>query len=56
MYLLLMAIQELDSEQIRTLSVEEKDSWWLKNVYKGDMPQLNLRSAVTGMMLGSVKE
>lgn len=36
------------------MSLEEKDKWWLENVYKGDMPQLNLRSAVTGMLLGGV--
>ena len=49
-----MAIKELNEEQLRTMSLEEKDNWWLKNVYKGDMPQLNLRSALTGMLLGGV--
>src|SRR3954469_16766032 len=49
-----MAIQELTEEQIRTLTVEEKDQWWLKNVYRGDMPQLNFRSAITGMLIGGV--
>ena len=49
-----MAIQELSPEQIRTMTLQEKDSWWLKNIYKGDMPQLNLRSALTGMLLGGV--
>jgi putative OPT family oligopeptide transporter len=49
-----MAIQELTPEQIRTMSLEEKDQWWLKNVYKGNMPQLNVRSALTGMILGCI--
>jgi uncharacterized oligopeptide transporter (OPT) family protein len=49
-----MAIHELSDEQVRTMSLKEKDEWWLKNVYKGDMPQLNLRSALTGMILGGV--
>ncbi len=49
-----MAIHELTDEQIHTMSLEEKDRWWLKNVYKGDMPQLTVRSALTGMVLGSV--
>jgi len=49
-----MAIHELSPDQVREMSLEEKDNWWLKNVYKGDMPQLNLRSALTGMLLGGV--
>jgi uncharacterized oligopeptide transporter (OPT) family protein len=49
-----MSIKELSSEQVLEMSLEEKDNWWLKNVYKGDMPQLNLRSALTGMLLGGI--
>ncbi|MBI3073245.1 MAG: OPT/YSL family transporter [Deltaproteobacteria bacterium] len=49
-----MAMQHLTDEQIRTWTLEQKDKWWLDNVYKGDMPQLTLRSAITGMMLGGV--
>src|SRR6188474_2208821 len=49
-----MAIQHLDDEQIRTWTREQKDRWWLENVYRGDMPQLTLRSAVTGFLLGGV--
>jgi putative OPT family oligopeptide transporter len=49
-----MSIHELSDEQVRTMTLQQKDEWWLKNVYKGDMPQLNLRSALTGMILGSV--
>ena len=50
-----MAIKQLSEEQVRTLSVEEKDRWWLENVWKGDMPQLTIRSALTGMMLGGIR-
>ena len=49
-----MAIQELSDEQIRTWTLEQKDRWWLENVYRGDMPQLTLRSAATGMILGAL--
>lgn len=49
-----MAIHELNDDQIRTWSLEKKDRWWLENVFRGDMPQLTLRSATTGMILGSI--
>src|SRR6476469_3889792 len=49
-----MAIKELTADQVREMTLEQKDQWWLKEVYKGDMPQLNLRSALTGMILGGV--
>ncbi len=44
----------LTDEQIRTWTLEQKDRWWLENVFKGDMPQLTLRSATTGMFLGGI--
>ncbi|MCC7292618.1 MAG: OPT/YSL family transporter [Phycisphaerales bacterium] len=47
-----MAILQLSEEQIRTMSVEEKDRWWLENVYRGDMPQLTWRSGLSGMVIG----
>lgn len=47
-------IKELTEDQVQTMTLEEKDEWWLKNVYKGDMPQLTLRSALTGMILGGI--
>ncbi len=47
-------IKELSEEQLHSMTLEEKDEWWLKNVYKGDMPQLTLRSALTGMLLGGL--
>jgi OPT family oligopeptide transporter len=49
-----MAIQSLTEEQIQSWSREEKDRWWLENVYRGEMPQLTWRSAITGFMLGGV--
>jgi len=47
-----MAIPTLTEEQIRTWTREQKDTWWLTNVFRGDMPQLTLRAAVTGFVLG----
>jgi uncharacterized oligopeptide transporter (OPT) family protein len=49
-----MAIQHLDEEQIRTWTREQKDRWWLENVFRGEMAQLTIRSAVTGFLLGGV--
>ncbi len=49
-----MAIQELSQDQIHSMTLEQKDEWWLKNVYKGDMPQLTIRSALTGVILGGI--
>lgn len=49
-----MAIKHLTDEQIRQWTLEEKDKWWLENVYRGDMRQLTVRSAITGALLGSI--
>ena len=49
-----MALLQLTEEQIRTWTRAQKDAWWLKNVFRGDMPQLTLRSAATGFLLGGV--
>jgi uncharacterized oligopeptide transporter (OPT) family protein len=49
-----MPLNELTPEQVRTMTVAQKDRWWLEEVYQGNMPQLNLRSALTGMILGGV--
>lgn len=49
-----MALKMLSEEQVRTMSLEEKDRWWLANVFRGDMPQLTWRSALTGFILGGV--
>ncbi|MET0382516.1 MAG: OPT/YSL family transporter [Burkholderiaceae bacterium] len=49
-----MAIRQLDDEQIRTWTRAQKDEWWLRDVYRGDMPQLTLRSGAAGFLLGGV--
>ena len=49
-----MAIPHLTDEQIRTWTREQKDRWWLTNVFRGDMPQLTFRAALTGFMLGGI--
>ena len=49
-----MALQHLTDEQVREWSREQKDRWWLENVWRGDMPQLTLRSGVTGFLLGGI--
>jgi OPT family oligopeptide transporter len=49
-----MALPQLSEEQIRTWTPEQKDRWWLTNVFRGDMPQLTLRAAFTGFLLGGV--
>ncbi|MBN8598571.1 MAG: OPT/YSL family transporter [Planctomycetes bacterium] len=49
-----MAIPSLTDEQVRTWSREQKDRWWLSTVFRGDMAQLTLRSALTGFVLGGV--
>lgn len=49
-----MAIKQLTPEQVREWTPEQKDRWWLENVYRGDLPQLTLRSGITGFLLGAV--
>ena len=49
-----MAITQLTDEQIRTWTRAQKDRWWLENVYRGDMAQLTIRSALTGFCLGGI--
>ena len=49
-----MALQHLTDEQIRDWSREQKDQWWFKNVFRGEMPQLTIRSGITGFLLGGV--
>ncbi len=49
-----MAIKQLTDKQIREWTLEQKDQWWLENVYRGNMRQLTFRSAITGALLGSV--
>ncbi|MBI5864261.1 MAG: OPT/YSL family transporter [Planctomycetes bacterium] len=47
-----MALQHLSEEQVRTWTLEQKDRWWRANVFRGDTPQLTLRAALTGFVLG----
>jgi uncharacterized oligopeptide transporter (OPT) family protein len=47
-----MALKQLTEEQIRTWTREQKDRWWFDQVFRGSMPQLTLRSALTGFVLG----
>jgi uncharacterized oligopeptide transporter (OPT) family protein len=49
-----MAIPHLTPEQIRDWTREQKDRWWLEKVFRGDMPQLTLRSMITGFLLGGI--
>jgi uncharacterized oligopeptide transporter (OPT) family protein len=49
-----MALQHLTEEQTRTWTREQKDRWWLDNVFRGDMPQLTFRAATTGFLLGGI--
>ena len=49
-----MALQQLSEEQIRTWTRAQKDEWWFSNVYRGDVPQLTIRSGLTGFLLGGV--
>ncbi|HET7202829.1 MAG TPA: OPT/YSL family transporter [Steroidobacteraceae bacterium] len=49
-----MALKQLTPEQVRDWSREQKDRWWFEHVYRGDMAQLTLRSAMTGFLLGGL--
>ena len=49
-----MALAQLTPEETRTWTREEKDRWWLENIYRGNLPQLTLRSGLTGFLLGGV--
>ncbi len=49
-----MALPHLTDEAVRTWTREQKDRWWLENVFRGSMPQLTLRASLTGFLLGGV--
>ncbi|MEX2043963.1 MAG: OPT family oligopeptide transporter [Opitutus sp.] len=49
-----MALQQLTEEQTRTWTRAQKDRWWFDTVYRGNLPQLTLRSALTGFILGGI--
>jgi uncharacterized oligopeptide transporter (OPT) family protein len=49
-----MALVHLSEQQISTWTRAQKDQWWFDNLYRGDMPQLTIRSGITGFLLGGV--
>src|SRR5450755_721864 len=49
-----MPLNQLTEEQIKTWTRSQKDDWWFKDVFRGDMPQLTIRSGITGFLLGGV--
>src|SRR3954469_22158932 len=49
-----MPLQHLTDDQVRNWTRAQKDEWWLKNIYRGDMPQLTLRAAATGFLVGGI--
>ena len=49
-----MALKQLTPDQVRDWSREQKDRWWFEEIFRGDMPQLTLRSALTGFLLGGL--
>lgn len=49
-----MALHQLSDEQTATWTRLQKDRWWFENVYRGDLPQLTFRSALTGFILGGI--
>jgi len=50
----IMSIPQLSEEQIGAWTRDQKDKWWLEHVFRGNMPQLTLRSALTGFLLGGI--
>ena len=49
-----MPLKQLTDTQISSWSRSQKDRWWFENIYRGDVPQLTLRSAATGFILGGI--
>lgn len=49
-----MPIKQLSDAQVATWSRLQKDTWWLNEVYRGEMPQLTIRAAITGFVIGGV--
>jgi len=49
-----MPITQLSPEQVTSWSRLEKDRWWLHTVYRGEMPQLTIRAAITGFLIGGI--
>ncbi|MBR7800098.1 OPT family oligopeptide transporter [Undibacterium fentianense] len=49
-----MAIVQLNEEQVKHWSRQQKDQWWLDHIYQGNMAQLSWRSGITGFLLGGI--
>jgi OPT family oligopeptide transporter len=49
-----MPLKQLSEDQISNWTRSQKDRWWFENIYRGDVPQLTLRSAATGFILGGI--
>jgi len=49
-----MPLKQLSEAEISSWSRSQKDRWWFENLYRGDVPQLTLRSAATGFILGGI--
>lgn len=49
-----MSIKQLSDDQVKSMTLLEKDKWWYENVYQHNTPQLTIRSAITGMLLGGI--
>ena len=49
-----MPLLHLTDEQVQTWTREQKDRWWFEKVYRGDLPQLSLRAALTGFFMGGI--
>ena len=49
-----MALEQLTEAEVRDWSRDRKDRWWRERVYQGDAPQLTLRAALTGFLLGGL--
>lgn len=47
-----MPIEQLTEQQVQTWTRQQKDRWWFEKIFRGNMPQLTLRSALTGFLLG----
>lgn len=41
-------------DNMAALPIEEREAYWYKNVYRGDVKQLTVRAVIMGMILGAV--
>lgn len=47
-------ITQLTPDEVRDMTLEEKDRWWLEKVWRGNMPQLTIRSGLAGALIGGL--